>query len=106
MFHRLFFFSFQKNAILLTVSPTTCQSIIEMLEKYVKTFNPCSYTKAYRFLLKKVSMENHDITYLSHLRLLRYIFFADKVEIKDITKQTCLFALAGPKSNQVRLFFK
>jgi folate-binding Fe-S cluster repair protein YgfZ len=57
-----------KNAILLTVSPTTCQSIIEMLNKY--------------------------------------IFFADKVEIKDITKQTCLFALAGPKSNQVRLFFK
>jgi len=43
---------------------------------------------------------------ISHLRLLRYIFFADKVEIKDITKQTCLFALAGPKSNQVRLFFK
>ncbi|KAJ4890832.1 Glycine cleavage T-protein family [Raphanus sativus] len=25
-----------------------------------------------------------------------YIFFADKVEIKDITNQTCLFALAGP----------
>ncbi|VVA93921.1 unnamed protein product [Arabis nemorensis] len=52
-----------KNAIMLTVSPTTCQSIIEMLNKY--------------------------------------IFFADKVEIKDITKQTCLFALAGPKSNQI-----
>ncbi|ESQ29358.1 hypothetical protein EUTSA_v10023478mg [Eutrema salsugineum] len=52
-----------KNAIMLMVSPTTCQSIIEMLNKY--------------------------------------IFFADKVEIKDITKQTCLFALAGPKSNQI-----
>ncbi|EOA35178.1 hypothetical protein CARUB_v10020323mg [Capsella rubella] len=52
-----------KNAILLTVSPTTCQSIIEMLDKY--------------------------------------IFFADKVEIKDITKQTCLLALVGPKSNQI-----
>ncbi|XP_048601755.1 putative transferase At1g60990, chloroplastic isoform X2 [Brassica napus] len=51
-----------KNAIMLMVSPTTCQSIIEMLNKY--------------------------------------IFFADKVEIKDITKQTCLFALAGPKCNQ------
>ncbi|KAG2247188.1 hypothetical protein Bca52824_086816 [Brassica carinata] len=52
-----------KNAIMLMVSPTTCQSIIEMLNKY--------------------------------------IFFADKVEIKDITKQTCLFALAGPKCNQI-----
>ncbi|XP_022726091.1 putative transferase At1g60990, chloroplastic [Durio zibethinus] len=31
----------------------------------------------------------------------KYIFFADKVEIQDITKQTCLFALAGPKSAQV-----
>ncbi|CAN6990346.1 hypothetical protein IGI04_002326 [Brassica rapa subsp. trilocularis] len=52
-----------KNAIMLMVSPTTCQSIIEMLNKY--------------------------------------IFFADKVEIKDITKQTCLFALAGPNCNQI-----
>lgn len=34
--------------------------------------------------------------------LLRYIFFADKVEIQDITKQTSLFALVGPKSGQVR----
>ncbi|CAL5329734.1 unnamed protein product [Camellia sinensis] len=31
----------------------------------------------------------------------KYIFFADKVEIQDITKQTCLFVLVGPKSNQV-----
>ncbi|KAE8669991.1 Detected protein of confused Function [Hibiscus syriacus] len=31
----------------------------------------------------------------------KYIFFADKVEIQDITKQTCLFALAGPKCSQV-----
>ncbi|XVE49088.1 hypothetical protein DITRI_Ditri01bG0054000 [Diplodiscus trichospermus] len=31
----------------------------------------------------------------------KYIFFADKVEIQDITKQTCFFALAGPKSTQV-----
>ncbi|XP_013616881.1 PREDICTED: putative transferase At1g60990, chloroplastic [Brassica oleracea var. oleracea] len=52
-----------KNAIMLMVSPTTCQSIIEMLNK-------C-------------------------------IFFADKVEIKDITKQTYFFALAGPKCNQI-----
>lgn len=43
---------------------------------------------------------------ISYLCLLRYIFFADKVEIQDITKKTCLFALAGPKSNQVRSFFK
>lgn len=58
------------------------------------------------FFENLISLENHDITYFSHLCLLRYIFFADKVEIKDITKQTCLFALAGPKSNQVRLFLK
>ncbi|KAE9602899.1 hypothetical protein Lal_00049653 [Lupinus albus] len=31
----------------------------------------------------------------------KYIFFADKVEIQDITKQTSLFVLVGPKSNQV-----
>ncbi|XP_047336906.1 putative transferase At1g60990, chloroplastic [Impatiens glandulifera] len=31
----------------------------------------------------------------------KYIFSADKVEIQDITKQTCLFALVGPKTNQV-----
>ncbi|GLT42751.1 hypothetical protein SLA2020_167360 [Shorea laevis] len=52
-----------RNAILLVVSPMTCQYITEMLNKY--------------------------------------IFFADKVEIQDITKRTCFFALAGPKSNQV-----
>ncbi|CAK9151145.1 unnamed protein product [Ilex paraguariensis] len=33
--------------------------------------------------------------------LSKYIFFADKVEIQDITKQTSLFVLVGPKSNQV-----
>ncbi|XP_065869943.1 putative transferase At1g60990, chloroplastic [Euphorbia lathyris] len=31
----------------------------------------------------------------------KYIFFADKVEIKDITKKTSFFILAGPQSNQV-----
>ncbi|CAL1385535.1 unnamed protein product [Linum trigynum] len=31
----------------------------------------------------------------------KYIFFADKVEVEDITKKTSLFILAGPKSNQV-----
>lgn len=31
----------------------------------------------------------------------KYIFFADKVEIQDISDKTCLFALVGPKSNQV-----
>ncbi|GAV61176.1 GCV_T domain-containing protein/GCV_T_C domain-containing protein [Cephalotus follicularis] len=52
-----------KNAIMLVVSPVTCGSIIDMLNKY--------------------------------------IFFADKVEIQDITKQTCFFILAGPKINQL-----
>ncbi|KAK0588534.1 hypothetical protein LWI29_002201 [Acer saccharum] len=52
-----------KNAIMLVVSPLTCGSITDMLNKY--------------------------------------IFFADKVEIQNITKQTCLFVLVGPKSNQV-----
>ncbi|KAA8536550.1 hypothetical protein F0562_029028 [Nyssa sinensis] len=33
--------------------------------------------------------------------LKKYIFFADKVEIQDITKQTCLFVLVGPKCNKV-----
>ncbi|OVA06935.1 Glycine cleavage T-protein [Macleaya cordata] len=33
--------------------------------------------------------------------LTKYIFFADKVEIHDITKQTSFFALIGPKCNQV-----
>ncbi|KAI4298990.1 hypothetical protein L6164_032491 [Bauhinia variegata] len=31
----------------------------------------------------------------------KYIFFADKVEIQDITKKTSLFVLVGPKSDQV-----
>lgn len=31
----------------------------------------------------------------------RYIFFSDKVEIQDISKQTCFFVLVGPRSNQV-----
>ncbi|KAK7399678.1 hypothetical protein VNO78_10866 [Psophocarpus tetragonolobus] len=52
-----------KNAITLVVSPETCRTITEMLNKY--------------------------------------IFFADKVEIQDITKQTCFFVLVGPKSGQV-----
>lgn len=34
--------------------------------------------------------------------LTRYIFLADKVEIQDITKQTSLLVLVGPKSNQVK----
>ncbi|KAH7575739.1 hypothetical protein JRO89_XS02G0206100 [Xanthoceras sorbifolium] len=52
-----------KNAVMLVVSPLTCGSITDMLNKY--------------------------------------IFFADKVEIHDITKQTCLFVLVGPKSDEV-----
>ncbi|CAJ2677210.1 unnamed protein product [Trifolium pratense] len=52
-----------KNAITLVVSPETCRTITDMLNKY--------------------------------------IFFADKVEIQDITKKTSLFVLVGPKSSQV-----
>ncbi|XP_031247690.1 putative transferase At1g60990, chloroplastic isoform X2 [Pistacia vera] len=54
---------FMKNSIMLVVSPLTCGSISDMLNKF--------------------------------------IFFADKVEIQDITKQTSLFILLGPKSNTV-----
>lgn len=32
----------------------------------------------------------------------RYIFFADKVEIQDITKQTSMFALLGTKCSKVQ----
>ncbi|EXB97354.1 hypothetical protein L484_024217 [Morus notabilis] len=53
----------QKNAVTLVVSPETCRSILEMLEKY--------------------------------------IFFADKVDIQDITKRTSFFVLVGPKSSQL-----
>ncbi|XP_058191788.1 putative transferase At1g60990, chloroplastic [Rhododendron vialii] len=35
--------------------------------------------------------------------LRKYVFFADKVEIEDISKQTCLFVLAGARSNQVMM---
>ncbi|KAJ9174648.1 hypothetical protein P3X46_013270 [Hevea brasiliensis] len=52
-----------KNSIMLVVSPVTCGSIIQMLNKY--------------------------------------IFFADKVEIQDITKKTSFFIVAGPKSKQL-----
>lgn len=52
-----------KNAVTLVVSPETCRTIAEMLEKY--------------------------------------IFFADKVEIQDITKKTSFFVLVGPKSSQI-----
>ncbi|KAL2343160.1 hypothetical protein Fmac_004445 [Flemingia macrophylla] len=52
-----------QNAITLVVSPETCRTITEMLNKY--------------------------------------IFFADKVEIQDITKQTSFLVLVGPKSGQV-----
>lgn len=31
----------------------------------------------------------------------KYIFYADNVEVHDITKQTCFIVLVGPKSNQV-----
>ncbi|KAK4378671.1 hypothetical protein RND71_000533 [Anisodus tanguticus] len=33
--------------------------------------------------------------------LKKYIFFADKVEIQDITEKTSLFVLVGPTSNQI-----
>ncbi|BAZ38126.1 glycine cleavage T protein [Calothrix sp. NIES-4101] len=31
----------------------------------------------------------------------KYIFFADKVELADITKYTCTFSLIGPKSHEI-----
>ncbi|KAL7157308.1 hypothetical protein ABFS83_02G069100 [Erythranthe nasuta] len=31
----------------------------------------------------------------------KYIFFSDKVEIQDITNQTSIFALSGPKSSKI-----
>ncbi|KAK4747588.1 hypothetical protein SAY87_014174 [Trapa incisa] len=52
-----------RKAITLVVSPVTCGSLIETLNKY--------------------------------------IFFSDKVEIQDITKQTCFFVLLGSKSSEV-----
>lgn len=53
----------------------------------------------------------HVLIYIWHLMIFvkslywecRYIFFADKVEVEDISDKTCLFALLGPKSNQVEL---
>lgn len=42
------------------------------------------------------------VTRESIIRMLnKYIFLADKVEIQDITKQTSLLVLVGPKSNQI-----
>lgn len=35
--------------------------------------------------------------------LRKYVFFADKVEVEDISKQTCLFVLVGARSNQVMM---
>ncbi|XP_050210006.1 putative transferase At1g60990, chloroplastic [Mercurialis annua] len=52
-----------KNSVMLVVSPVTCESITQMLNKY--------------------------------------IFFADNVEIQDITKKTSFFIIAGPQSDQV-----
>uniref|UniRef100_A0A0D6R7B7 GCVT N-terminal domain-containing protein n=1 Tax=Araucaria cunninghamii TaxID=56994 RepID=A0A0D6R7B7_ARACU len=31
----------------------------------------------------------------------KYIFFADKVEVQDITSKTCFFSIMGPRSDQV-----
>ncbi|TYK13394.1 putative transferase [Cucumis melo var. makuwa] len=42
------------------------------------------------------------VTRESIIRMLnKYIFLADKVEIQDITNQTSLLVLVGPKSNQI-----
>ncbi|KDP38853.1 hypothetical protein JCGZ_05010 [Jatropha curcas] len=54
-----------KNSVILVVSPVTCGSLTQMLNKY--------------------------------------IFFADKVEIQDVTKKTCFFILAGPQSKQLMI---
>ncbi|KAF8404079.1 hypothetical protein HHK36_008956 [Tetracentron sinense] len=98
-----------KNAITLVVSPVTCGSIVEMLAKYVHhvlvdltkyvvhstqaccaaLMLSCNRHVQQPIRLRKPSWDD------------KYIFFADKVEIHDITKQTCFFVLVGPKSNQV-----
>lgn len=61
--------------------------------------------------LKEYYTRKHTVMYIQHLMIFlkslywecRYIFFADKVEVEDISDKTCLFALLGPKSNQVEL---
>ncbi|XVF01139.1 hypothetical protein REPUB_Repub04eG0062800 [Reevesia pubescens] len=58
---------------------------------------------AYAWIMKKavILMVSPDTCGNITEMLNKYLFFTDKVEIQDITKQTCLFALAGPKSTQV-----
>jgi hypothetical protein len=34
--------------------------------------------------------------------VIRYIFFADKVEVEDITDKTHFFSLVGPHSHRVK----
>lgn len=58
----------------------------------------------YLIILKNFNLSSFFIRKCSStvgFSLCRYIFFADNVEIQDITKQTCFFVLVGPKSNQV-----
>ena len=43
-------------------------------------------------------------TVQSYVSYFRYIFFADKVEINDITEKTCMFSLVGRQSFQVRKY--
>ncbi|KAK4339919.1 hypothetical protein RND71_041381 [Anisodus tanguticus] len=71
-----------KTAITLVVSPVTRERITDMLKKYVWNWHA--------FALD-----------CSRSCLSMYIFFADKVEIQDITEKTSLFVLVGPTSNQI-----
>ncbi|KAL5704393.1 hypothetical protein ACHQM5_022831 [Ranunculus cassubicifolius] len=58
---------------------------------------------AYAWVMKSaITLVVSPITCRSITEMLtKYIFFADKVEIHDITKQTCFFVLIGPKTNQI-----
>ncbi|XP_068664425.1 putative transferase At1g60990, chloroplastic [Aristolochia californica] len=58
---------------------------------------------AHAWIMKNsVALILSSITFRSITEMLnKYIFMADKVEIHDITKETCLFNLTGPRSDQV-----
>jgi len=42
------------------------------------------------------------IAILMGFEVIRYIFFADKVEVEDITDKTHFFSLIGPHSHRVK----
>ncbi|KAG6490734.1 hypothetical protein ZIOFF_052044 [Zingiber officinale] len=96
-----------KNAVLLFLSPSTSKSITEMLNKYeilyfIILLNNQSFfgddpKEAVQTLLVLDVKAYVTLTFFHP----EYIFYADKVEIHDITKQTYFFTLMGPKSSTV-----